>query len=61
MKALKRAGVPAQLHDVKGTFHGFDVFTKTEISKKMVDVRAELYTARSGNKKFCNYLAICLV
>ena len=45
-KALKRAGVPAQLHDVKGTFHGFDVFTKTEISKKMVDVRCRaLYRA----------------
>ena len=36
---LKRAGIAAELQDVKGTFHGFDVFTKTDITKKMLDIR----------------------
>ena len=36
---LKREGIAAELQDVKGTFHGFDVFTKTDITKKMLDIR----------------------
>ena len=38
-RKLKRAGIAAELQDVKGTFHGFDVFTKTDITKKMLDIR----------------------
>ena len=38
---LLRAGVPARLEDVKGTFHGFDVLTDTMISRRMLRIRAE--------------------
>lgn len=33
--------IAAELQDVKGTFHGFDVFTKTEVTKKMLDIRCK--------------------
>ena len=36
---LKKTGITAELQDVKGTFHGFDVFTETEITKKMLEIR----------------------
>ena len=36
---LKACGVPVHLEDVKGTFHGFDVFHNTEISRKMIHTR----------------------
>lgn len=39
--ALNEAGVEVQLEDVKGTFHGFDVFTGKEISKAMVQKRGQ--------------------
>ena len=38
---LCRAGVPARLEDVKGTFHGFDVRKDTMISRRMRRIRAE--------------------
>ncbi len=45
-RALKKADVFAQLRDVKGTFHGFDVFTDKELTKKAVDARCRaLYRA----------------
>lgn len=40
-RALREAGVSARLQDVRGTFHGFDVFTKTMITKKMVNIRCQ--------------------
>ena len=36
---LKKTGITVELQDVKGTFHGFDVFTETEITKKMLEIR----------------------
>lgn len=38
-KALEEAGVKAQVEDVRGTFHGFDFFIGSEISKAMADKR----------------------
>lgn len=38
-RKLKQAGVAVEIQDVKGTFHGFDVFPKTEITKKMLAAR----------------------
>lgn len=38
-RALEEAGVPVQLEDVKGTFHGFDFFTDAAISRMMAEKR----------------------
>ncbi|MBQ7796336.1 MAG: alpha/beta hydrolase fold domain-containing protein [Lachnospiraceae bacterium] len=37
--ALCAAGVSVQVEDVKGTFHGFDVFEKTKATKRMIEIR----------------------
>lgn len=41
-QALKKAGVKVHLEEVEGTFHGFDVFRKTEITKKMIKKRSQV-------------------
>lgn len=44
--ALREAGCSVQIEDVKGTFHGFDVFQKAEKTKQMIKIRGEaLYSA----------------
>lgn len=49
---LKACGVPVHLEDVKGTFHGFDVFHNTEISRKMIHTRGmALHRAFWGKEK----------
>lgn len=40
-KALEKAGVEAQMEDVKGTFHGFDFFADKEIAKAMAKKRIQ--------------------
>ena len=40
-QSLRAAGVDVQLEDVKGTFHGFDVFADKEVSKTMVQKRMQ--------------------
>ena len=40
-QALSKAGVPVQLEDMKGTFHGFDSFWKADISRTAVKKRIE--------------------
>ena len=40
-QALSSAGVPVQLVDMKGTFHGFDSFWKADISRTAVKKRIE--------------------
>lgn len=51
---LKKEGIPAEIQDVKGTFHGFDVFMKTDITKKMLDIRCRALQRafwKQGEKK----------
>jgi len=40
-QALSAEGVPVQLEDMKGTFHGFDSFWKADISRTAVKKRIE--------------------
>jgi len=40
-RALWSAGVPAELENVRGTFHGFDFFIGKEISQAMVQKRVQ--------------------
>ncbi len=40
-QALQAAGVNVQLEDVPGTFHGFDFFTRKEVSRTMVQKRIQ--------------------
>lgn len=40
-KSLMGAGVKVQLEDVKGVFHGYDVFLNTDITKKMIEKRSQ--------------------
>ena len=45
-RELRKAGVPARLREVKGTFHGFDVFRNTRATEKMLKIRSRaLYEA----------------
>lgn len=44
-RALEAAGAAVQLEDVAGTFHGFDTFTEKEISKTMLEKRAQALEA----------------
>lgn len=45
-ESLIKAGVSVHLEDVKKVFHGFDVFSNTEITRKMIDKRSRfLYSA----------------
>lgn len=51
-QALMAAGVPVQLEDVKGTFHGFDVFHRKNIAHAVVQKRAnslrQIFTSNIG-------------
>lgn len=38
--ALQAAGVSVQVEDVRGTFHGFDVFRKADLVKKQIEARS---------------------
>lgn len=49
---LHNAGIAAELQDVKGTFHGFDVFTKTKITKKMEEIRCRALGCAFWEGKF---------
>ena len=40
-RALEAAGVPVQLEDVKGTFHGFDFFQNAACARTMVHKRVQ--------------------
>ncbi len=40
-QALRSAGVPTELEDVRGAFHGYDFFAGKEISEVMVQKRVE--------------------
>lgn len=45
-RALRRAGVDVHLEDVKGTFHGFDVFRQAAKTREMIALRGRvLYEA----------------
>ena len=45
-KALIRAGIDVQIEDIKGTFHGFDMFRNAKKSKEMMKIRSNaLYKA----------------
>lgn len=54
-QALSAAGVPVQLEDMKGTFHGFDSFWKADISRTAVEKRIEaLRRGFRNHNKFKN-------
>ena len=38
--ALQAAGVSVQVEDVRGTFHGFEVFRKADLMKKQIEARS---------------------
>ena len=38
--ALQAAGVSVLVEDVRGTFHGFDVFRKADLVKKQIEARS---------------------
>ena len=38
--ALQAAGVSVQVEDVRGTFHGFEVFRKADLVKKQIEARS---------------------
>lgn len=40
-EALRLAGCPVQLEDVRGTFHGFDVIGKARMTKRMLRIRGQ--------------------
>lgn len=49
-KSLESAGVKVQLEDIKSVFHGYDVFLNTEITKKMIEKRAQALYSTFYNK-----------
>lgn len=40
-EALRKAGVEVQTEDVKGTFHGFDLFFRAKKTRKMMQLRCQ--------------------
>lgn len=46
--ALRGAGVPVQVEEVAGTFHGFDVFCKAGIVQTMIKTRSRALRAAFG-------------
>ncbi len=46
-----RAGVDVHLEDVKGTFHGFDVFRQAAKTREMIASRPHAFMKRFGNRQ----------